>query len=136
MNENFASAAARHWEDAEILYRSRRFDNCAYLSGYVVECALKVLIQAGGLSPRAFGHELLALTGKGLQLACLLAPGLRRYPLPRVSVPLQDLLQGWTPEMRYWATARVVEPTARLWRQAAEETYRGIVVAAVLDGWS
>ena len=48
---DYASAAARHWEDAISLTQASRFDNSAYLAGYVVECSLKSLIEiSGGLA--------------------------------------------------------------------------------------
>ncbi len=52
MSDAFASAAARHWEDAQRLFLDNRFDNAAYLAGYAVECSLnwfKLLAQLQSL---------------------------------------------------------------------------------------
>jgi HEPN domain-containing protein len=41
----FISAAQKHLTDASLLLEQNRFDNAAYLSGYVVECCLKALLR-------------------------------------------------------------------------------------------
>lgn len=45
MQESFSNAAGRHLRDAEILLENERFDNAAYLAGYVVECSFKILVE-------------------------------------------------------------------------------------------
>ena len=135
MSEAFVSAAARHWEDAQTLFMENRFDNAAYLAGYAVECSLKVLVQAAGTTPKSLGHELKALSGDALLVACLMTPSVRRYHIPQ-SADFDDLVKRWTPEMRYQATGEVSRTTAETWLRAAEQTYRAIVIEAVLDGWS
>lgn len=135
MSDAFASAATRHWEDAQRLFQADRFDNAAYLAGYVVECSLKVLVQAGGTDPKPWGHNLTALAGEALRLACLIMPSIRRYTLPPSS-DFEDLAQHWTPEMRYSITGMITRSTAQSWLRAAEQTYRAIIIETVLDGWS
>ncbi len=39
--EDYPDAARKHLEDATALQAAKRHDGCLYLSGYVVECALK-----------------------------------------------------------------------------------------------
>lgn len=135
MSDAYVSAAARHWEAAQKLLLDNRFDNAAYLAGYAVECSLKVLVQAAGTIPKRLGHELAALSGDALLLACLMTPSVRCYLVPQ-SADFDDLVKHWTPEMRYWATGEVTCATAETWLRAAEQTYRAIVIEAVLDGWS
>ena len=43
--EDFPKAALKHLQDAQALLKSNRFDGAAYLAGYVVECALKAMIE-------------------------------------------------------------------------------------------
>ena len=43
--EDFPKAALKHLQDAQALLKSNRFDGAAYLAGYVVECALKTMIE-------------------------------------------------------------------------------------------
>jgi HEPN domain-containing protein len=133
MNEDFGSAAARHWDDAVVLFHANRFDNAAYLTGYVVECCLKALIQAAGMAPKPFSHDVATLAGDVLLLACTMAPSVRRYGVPS-SPELGRLLNEWTPGMRYWPTGHVVRTAAGDWIRAAETVYRAILIERILDG--
>lgn len=135
MNEAFASAAKRHWEDAQTLFLADRLDNAAYLSGYAVECSLKVLVEAAGADPKHLGHELATLAGDALLLACLVAPTIRRYSVPQ-SANFDGLKQCWNTEMRYSFTGQISRQQAQACLRAAEESYCAIVVESVLDGWS
>ena len=135
MNEDFTAAAARHWNDAGILFSVGRFDNAAYLAGYVVECSLKSLIKSAGLAPKPFSHAVKTLAGDVLLLACIAAPSIRRYCLP-TSAQLDHLVKNWNPEMRYWPTGQVAKVLAEDWISAAGEAYRALVIERVLDGWS
>ena len=51
--DDYPEAALKHLLDADTLLKGRRFDGAAYLSGYVVECALKTLIQVESPAGRA-----------------------------------------------------------------------------------
>ena len=44
--DDYPEAASKHLEDATVLFAGTHADGAAYLAGYVVECALKTLIQA------------------------------------------------------------------------------------------
>ena len=44
-SDNYPKAALKHLEDARVLMQNTRFDGAAYLAGYVVECALKTVIE-------------------------------------------------------------------------------------------
>lgn len=135
MPDAFGSSAARHWEDAKRLFDANRFDNAAYLAGYAVECSLKVLIQAGGPTPKRLKHELPAIAGDALYIAHLMAPFLHRYPLHRTG-EFEQVAQNWSPELRYAPTGHISRDTAITWIHAAEGTYRAIVIEAALDGWT
>ncbi|MCD6327601.1 HEPN domain-containing protein, partial [bacterium] len=100
MNDDFASATARHYCDSQLLLAEQRFDNAAYLAGYAVECGLKALIMHGGGQPRAYSHELSTLGGKALDLAVLLSPALRHYHINIIGEMLRAC-DGWKPELRY-----------------------------------
>ena len=43
--DDYPQAARKHLLDAMVLEAAERFDGAAYLSGYVVECVAKALIQ-------------------------------------------------------------------------------------------
>ncbi|MGQ0665195.1 MAG: HEPN domain-containing protein [Pseudomonadota bacterium] len=98
--DDHPEAAGKHLADAEALLDASRTDGAAYLSGYVVECALKSLVIVEGR--QAWGHDLNALSRKALRLAAL--PGARtaRY-VPRMneSHSLYDATSGWRETLRY-----------------------------------
>ena len=43
--DDYPEAAVKHMQDSGVLLAGGRYDGAAYLAGYVVECALKTLIQ-------------------------------------------------------------------------------------------
>ena len=47
--EDYASAAARHWDNAIYLAQDNRWQEAAYVAGYVAECAFK--LSGGGHAP-------------------------------------------------------------------------------------
>ena len=81
-SENFADAASRHLDDALLLKSEQRFDNAAYLSGYVVECAMKTVLVASSMTTKRLGHELQTLTVEAMPLLWIVAPAMRRYDVP------------------------------------------------------
>ena len=46
---DFADAHARHWEDAELLFRSARWANADHLYGFSAECGLKAVMEDLGM---------------------------------------------------------------------------------------
>lgn len=134
MKSVFDKAAGRHLDDARLLFGGNRFDNAAYLAGYVAECSAKVLlVQSDKLAPKEYGHDLKALSTEAIDLATLLAPFVGRYRL--VSSPeLEELGSNWTVYMRYTDSGQVSKATAETWLRASEHVYRSIVIKAILDG--
>lgn len=49
MNADFQDAHARHWEDAEHLFRTQRWANADHLYGVAAECGLKALMLVFGM---------------------------------------------------------------------------------------
>jgi len=133
MGDDYCSAAGKHLDDARLLLDSHRFDNSAYLSGYVVECALKLAVQLGGRRAKQYGHDLSRLVGPGLRLACQLSPSLRRYPVPS-SPAVNDVCGRWHPALRYQKKGTIAPQEAERWWAGADQVYRAIVVRFVLDG--
>lgn len=131
-SENFLSASRKHFNDAVSLNASGRHDNAAYLSGYVVECALKAMVEAdGSVNPRRFGHDVAALSTKAALLVAKLSRVRRQVTLPS-SADYQDLLANWIPEERYLAEGATADSSSRL--AAAKEAVEAIVVEMILDG--
>ena len=133
--ENFADASARHFDDATQLITHQRYDNAAYLLGYVVECAMKTVFSAGPLmKPQKLGHDLNAISIDALQLLWIVAPAMRRYQIPE-SQDLEDFIRDWDPSLRYRQSGAVDELQAKKWAVSAGQVFENFVVQSVLDGW-
>ena len=102
MPENYSSAAARHWNESHHLRcaGAEHWQEAAYLAGYAAECALKVLVDLGGVTGRKLGHDLIALSGPGLEMAVLFNPQLRRLHCD-VSAAVSSGLPAWSESYRY-----------------------------------
>ena len=134
-SENFADAAARHLDDAMLLKSQQRFDNAAYLSGYVVECAMKAVLTASSLTPQRLGHELQTISVEAMPLLWIVAPAMRRYEIP-ASNDVDELIRKWKPDLRYGESGEFCSVKAEQWTSAARQVFDSFVVNSVLDGWS
>jgi hypothetical protein len=130
--EDFASAAARHWDGTAALAQAARWQEAAYLGGYVAECVWKALLKR--LSPaivvRELGHCLIDLSGDALDVSLLLSPPMRRYQR-NVSTAI---VNGWTPEQRYATTDPSGITRFQQMVAEAETVGREVLLAMVLDG--
>lgn len=129
--EDYVSAAARHWDNVQFLADDNRWQEAAYLAGYIAECSAKALLErtAPDILFRQLKHNLVALTGEALEMAVLLNPALRRYPVaggPGVS--------RWMPEHRYERTGFLAEADFQQIVAEAQEIGRAILLELVLDG--
>ena len=133
-NEHFISAARKHYNDAAVLHDAGRHDNCAYLSGYVVECALKGMIESSStLNPSRFGHDVSALSTKAALLAALLSSGRSFITIP-ASQDYHDLITRWRPEERYQAEHATPDTISNSRLIAAKEAIQELVVPMILNG--
>lgn len=130
--DDYPAAALKHLQDAEVLLKGRRFDGAAYLSGYVVECALKALIQVESGGPRHF-HELTGLLDAmdGLAVQAKTRTG-RLYVNVAAVLRTADVLR-WQPRMRYRG-AEVTSRDAEAWLRNARDAYDLIVGSLILEG--
>jgi len=133
--EDYASAAARHWDNVKFLAQADQWQEAAYLAGYIAECSAKVLLQktAPQIGLRPLSHNLAALTGEALELAVLINPASRRYPVTSV-LPGAPGVSRWTPEHRYEKTAFLPEVDFQQIVSEAEAIGQAIFVELVLDG--
>jgi len=130
----FSSVAQKHLTDATLLLEQDRYDNAYYLSGYVVEASLKVLLAFDGMpAVKELGHNLEMMTGNALMLAYHLAPSRRRYN-PGTSAELENIIQNWRPEARYDAEGTYNKAQAESEIRGATFAYEQIVIAMKLDG--
>ena len=130
--DDYPKAALKHLQDADTLLKGRRPDGAAYLSGYVVECALKTLIRVESDRVRHF-HELTGLLEEMDVLAVQAKTRTGRLYV-RVAAALRtaDVLR-WKPEMRYRGP-EVTSSAAEAWFQEAREAYDLIVGSLILEG--
>lgn len=133
ITENYLSAGKKHYNDACRLLDAARYDNCAYLAGYVVECGLKELLSSQGtVRPQSLGHDLEGLSRKALLLAAYLAPARNQIELPS-SQDYEDLLADWQPSQRYAAEGTTLMNLAESRIEAANETFSKVFVPLILD---
>ncbi len=143
--DDHPDAAGKHLEDASALLGAARTDGAAYLSGYVVECALKCIVilehnlhvnpdDAGELA-RRLRHDLNALSREALRLAAL--PGARtaRY-VPRMTPghSLYDAASGWRETLRYREPGAVAPRDAASWVAEAQVVFESTVAPMRIDG--
>ena len=130
--DDYPEAARKHLQDAEVLLKGRRFDGAAYLSGYVVECALKTLIQVES-GEADHSHELAGLrdTMQVLAVRAKTRTG-RLYGNVAALLETADVLD-WRPGMRYRGP-EVASSDADAWLRNAREAYDLIVGNLILEG--
>ena len=130
--DDYPEAARKHLQDADVLFRGRRFDSAAYLAGYVVECALKTLIQVESGQARR-SHELADLRDE-MQVLAVHAKTRAGRLYVSVAARLETAaVLGWKPEMRYRGP-EMASSDAEAWLQEAREVYGRIVGSLVLEG--
>ena len=139
--DDHPEAAGKHLADASALLGAGRADGAAYLSGYVVESALKCIVilerhlslhmslDAAGTEARRLRHGLNALSADALRLAAL--PGARtaRY-VPRMTPghSLCDATGGWRETIRYREPGAVTAADAASWVAEAQAVFESTVV--------
>ena len=137
VRDDFAAAARRHLTDSAVLFDQQRWDGTVYLSGYVAECALKLLVQRWlGMAGSAFSHrigqlEAAVLGDPGFTLLVALSPTTR--PLRIWRRVAGTIVEYSHPERRYFAdgwSAHEAETALAL----ASDVYERILAEDVLDG--
>jgi hypothetical protein len=138
--DDHPDAAQKHLADATALLSQLRPDGAAYLSGYVVECALKAIwLNATGLpvGPNMpwgkQGHKLGHLLNQVSTLSAMAGARASRYLGSAVASLPSSPLAAWTPEMRYRSPSMTLDD-AQLWLKTADELFRQTVAQMFLDG--
>ena len=130
--DDYPEAALRHLQDADVLLARDRFDGAAYLAGYVVECALKTLIQVEtGRASRS--HDLTSLRDEVGQLAAQAGVRTGRFYLAAAASLQASGILAWRPGMRY-RDAELASNEAGTWLQDAHDAYHRIVGELFLAG--
>jgi len=128
---DYASASRRHLQSAQFLLLHNHYDNAAYLSGYVAECALKAVIEIAGRPPKI--HSLDILGNQALVLAADLSYAARRYHVDLNSY-LVMLQKNWTSGLRYSTSGFIQKQNAEDFVENARQLYGVTIGAMILDG--
>lgn len=130
--DDYPDAALKHLLDAQTLLGQLRADGAAYLSGYVVECALKSIWQLETRQPR-HGHDLVTLAQAASAVATVLGARTARYFRTSTSGVASSVIAAWKPEMRYRSPG--MSPSdAQAWCNIADTVYRETAAQMRLDG--
>ena len=130
--DDHPDAAQKHLLDAGVLLAQQRPDGAAYLSGYVVECALKSLhvLETGRA---VWGHDFGSLVKQVSAVATVAGAKTARYFGPATSGVLASAIRGWTEEMRYRAPSMALGD-AESWHACARDVFQETVHQMRLDG--
>src|SRR5690242_8836409 len=138
--EDHAEAARKHLGDAGSLLKQNRDDGAAYLSGYVVECALKTLwlvelgaTTGGRLWDRRRGHHLSYLASSVASLTAIAGARTARYFGTATRGINTAYIAAWRPELRYHGP-HIGSADAQRWYSEAEAIFKETVAAMYLDG--
>lgn len=132
--DDHPDAAGKHLQDAKVLATGGRPDGAVYLSGYVVECAMKsvILLQSPALKAN---HDINGLSNHAALLAAL--PGSRSAKYARQRPMKHAMYSGanrWRAGIRYWAPGRFQASEAAAFIAEAEEVYKSTIAEMRLDG--
>ena len=130
--DDYPAAAAKHLLDSAALLATGRADGAAYLSGYVVECALKSLLAIAADSVDRT-HDLAGLREQVAELAVHEDGEIGRCCGTAERLLLGAAVLDWAPAIRYRAEEMSIG-TAETWQREAAEVYGQVVGALVLEG--
>jgi HEPN domain-containing protein len=141
--DDHPEAAGKHLADAEVLLDKERPDGAMYLSGYVIECALKALLlheesvpAAGGAVPwrrGGAGHDLQRLHADVATLAVVAGAKTARYFGATITGLLTLPIATWNPEQRY-RPPEAKQSDAESWVADARKVFHETVGAMLKDG--
>lgn len=130
--DDYPGAAQKHLLDAKALLSSDRPDGAAYLSGYVVECALKsLLVLEGATVPKH--HQLDQLRQEVSRLAIVAGAKAARYFGHAIQGVSTAAIANWRPEMRYRG-ASMATNDAETWHAEAKKVFEETIHQMRLDG--
>jgi HEPN domain-containing protein len=130
--DDHPEAAQKHLVDAQVLLAQKRADGAAYLSGYVVESALKCLYLVE-IGEALKGHNFECLVRVVNAVATVAGAKTARYFGPSTSGVLGSAIGSWTPEMRYRPPS-MTHGEAQAWYACAQEVFQETVHAMKMDG--
>ena len=130
--DDYPDAARKHLADAAVLFPAGRHDGTAYLAGYVVECALKTLIQVE-TGTAEHSHDLGGLQTVLRTLATQVGARTANLYGPVAMLLSSAGVRAWKPEMRYRGPEIAVSE-AEAWLHEAGDLYSRTIGQLILDG--
>ena len=130
--DDHPEAAQKHLLDAGVLLAQQRPDGAGYLSGYVVECALKSLyvLETGRALKE---HDFASLMRQVSALAIVAGAKSARYFGGATKGVPASAINSWTPEMRYRPPS-MTAADAQTWYSCARDVFQETVHQMRLDG--
>lgn len=128
--DDYPKAALKHLQDAQVLFKGNRFDGAAYLAGYVVECALKTMIDIEKKSV-PYTHDLSQLQSR-LHALAVVAGSHTGHLYVAITGVINQIL-SWRPEMRYHEP-HVTASVAKDWIAEADKVYKKTIGDLTLAG--
>jgi len=131
--DDYPDAAEKHLNDADYLLNVERYDGAAYLSGYIVECSLKSLIQfeTGQVSK---DHEFDKIHKNMMRLCAQANSKTAKYASSRA---VRDLLKSdimkWVPGIRYSSEGNISPEDSKKWITEANEIFISTILEMRLD---
>lgn len=138
---DYVAAARRHLKDAHILMHANRQANAGQLLGFTIECGLKALLIACGVSPDSDGsvtqssgfRKHMPALSDHLVLSGSLIPDGQRSAHYRAMVPHVGVLSDWSVDHRYFREAALPLSSVPKWELAALEMNE-MLDQAIVDG--
>ncbi len=138
---DYLASARRHHHDAELLWAQGCPANASQLWGLTMECGLKVVLLAAGVTPdpdgslpdkRQFREHLPTLADRVDILGHLIPDGrlAHRY---LGQIPGRSAFANWKVDQRYWHEDALPTATLPAWQAAAAQVAR-MLDQALLDG--
>jgi len=146
--DDYPVASTKHLADAQTLAKNGRHLGCAYLAGYVVECALKsVLLYEASWDQaarrydsqklgkeqarlRQFAHNLKALRDEVIGVNVRATTRSQRY-VP--NLPRGAVIWDWSESLRYRAPTAIMPPHAQSMLQDATKVYQQTISLMARD---
>lgn len=132
--EDYPDAAEKHLNDANVLLNSGRYDGAAYLSGYIVECCLKSLIQCENRQ-LSKDHWSSSLYSTAMRLCSQSNSKTAKYvSRPEIRDLLQCQITNWQTHLRYKPEGTLSQTDAQKWRDEARAVFTSSIIQMRLDG--
>lgn len=119
--ENYADAALRHWNDAQILEEKNSLGNADHLFGFAAECAIKTVLvklpafSNNGVLDTAYKEHVNTLWGKVNHQSLH-----KTYPTLVAFLKSTNNFSDWNVNQRYSANGEITKSVVELHKNSAK----------------